>query len=109
MLRLRHIIADLRFNLLNGLLDGAGLGGGVGIHGLQIQCHLRVNLRQAPVHLSDMLGQAGFQRDNYLLEYASVEPFAELHQGVSVDRLCVIFHFFQPFRQGTEVCHFVLP
>src|ERR1035441_2342088 len=103
-----HIIANLGFYLLNGFLDGVGLGGRVRIHSLQIQGHLGVDLSQAPVHLPDVLGQTGFQRHNHLLKYAPVQSVAELHEGVFVN-LCVVFHSSQPFRQGTKVCHFILP
>ncbi len=68
------------------------------VHSFQIQRDLGVYLSQAPVHLPDVLGKAGFQRHNHLLEYAPVQALAELHQGVFVDRLCVLFHVSEPFR-----------
>jgi hypothetical protein len=106
----RHdVVANLGFDLLNGFFNGVGLRGRVRVHGLQVQGDLGVYLSQAPVHLPDVLGETGFQRHNHLLQYAPVQALAELHQGVFVDRLCVLFHFSQPFRQGTKVGHFILP
>jgi hypothetical protein len=69
-LGLRHVIAHLGFDLLNGFLDTAALGGRVLVHSLQIQGELGVHLGQAPVNLPDMLGETSFERDNHFVEYA---------------------------------------
>src|ERR1039458_6495670 len=48
---------------------------------------------------------------NATITFSSTRPsmsLAELHEGVFVN-LCVVFHSSQPFRQGTKVCHFILP
>ena len=109
LLSLRHIAAKMCFYLLNGLFNRARMGGRVRIHSLQIQSDLGVDFSQAPVHVPDVLSQTGLQGNYYLFKHASVQAIAELQRRVLVDRLCMVFHISQPFRQGTKLCHFILP
>jgi hypothetical protein len=107
-----HRDAHLRLDLLNRLLESAILGGGMIQHGFQVDRDLRVHLRDAPLHVPDVLRQAGLQGNYYLIQNTPVEALSGLHEGLAVNRLCLpilVFHFSQPFRQPVEAGRWFLP
>ena len=81
MLRLRHVIPNLRLYLLDGLLHSVRLGGRVGIYCLQVESNLGIDLGQSPVHLPDVFRQTGLQRDDHFLEYAPVQALHRISRG----------------------------